>query len=173
VTKHLIGILLLAACASTPPPAPAWTSVPRSVLDGFCSEIRAEGLAGEGPVAVVRTSRPLVTASTVAALAEISFHPVADTTSIAQQINASMTPLPVEIPAGNCTWQAVDAGRVARDTMAVELSAPFVNPFARNEAGSLARMSVGGEGATWYWIRLVRHNDQWIFSGVSPLGPRG
>ena len=171
--RLLPALLLLAACASTPPPPPSWDSVPRAVLDGFCNEIRAEGLAGESTMAIVRTSRPLVTASTVAALAEIAFHPVGDTAPIAQQINASMTPVPVEIPTGNCLWQPVDAGRAPRDAMTVELSAPFVNPFVKKEAGSLARVSVGGEGATWYWIRLVRRGDHWIFGGVSALGPRG
>ena len=147
--------------------------MPAAVLDAFCTAARAEGLASEGTIAVVRTSRPLVTASSIAALAEISFKAVRDTTAIAQQINESSSTVPVDVPAANCAWQPVDAGRVAHDMMVVELSTPFMNPFAKNEAGSFARLSVGGQGATWYWIRLVRRNDRWVAAGVAPLGAHG
>jgi len=170
--KYLpIALLVLSACASAPPPPPpTWSSVPRTVLDAFCIAAHAEGLAGEGTIAVVRTSRPLVTPETIAALAEVSFKPAGDTATIAQRINQSSAAVPVEIPTGSCAWQGVDAGRTKRDMMMVELSTPFMNPYAKNEAGSFARLSVGGEGATWYWIALIRRDDRWISAGVSPLG---
>ena len=169
-----IIVLLLAGCAhAPPPPPPTFNSVPRVVLDAFCNAVRAEGLASDSSIAVVRTSRKLVTPLTIAALAEVSFQAAGDTASIVEGINRSIVTVPVEIPTENCEWEPVDFGKAKSDMMVVEFSTPFGNPYDKSEAGSLARLSVGGQGATWYWIRLVRRGDHWISLGVLPVGAHG
>ena len=55
------------------------------------------------------------------------------------------------------------------DAMILEFSTPFPNPFSRNQMGVLARLTVGGESPTWYWIPLVQQKDRWIAGQPSTL----
>src|SRR5207244_1340042 len=68
----LAAYLLLGSCATAPPPppAPAWTEVPRGVLDAFCARLHDEGISAETAVEVVCTTQPLITPQTISGLAE-------------------------------------------------------------------------------------------------------
>ena len=70
----------------------------------------------------------------------------------------------VEVPAQTCISRFVTPQEAARanDVMIIRFSSPFVNPFGRGQTGTLARLSLGNEAATWYWIPLVYRNDRWL-----------
>ena len=68
-----------------------------------------------------------------------------------------MTKTPLDFRNTSCTWQPVeklDPVAYAQLTV-IQFSAPFQNPFTKNESGVLVRMSVGNHDAQWYWIPLA------------------
>ena len=167
--KFVCSILLLAACTSAPPPpAPQFTAVPSSVLDVLCTRIRDEGIATT--VDLVRTSRPLVTREALQALADdAGYKRSIDPAAVEAAYAANATPLPIGKSTG-CPWNPIDAAAPrSRDTMTLELSAPFVAPFGRGAPGVLARIALGGESATWYWIPLANQNGTWVAGRSTPL----
>lgn len=169
--RRLLFILLLTACSSgPPPPTPQFAAVPASVLDVMCARLHDEGIARETTVDLVRTSRPLVTRQSLQALAEASFYsgrPDAQAVEAAYATNA--TPLPLATTE-TCAWNLIDANaRRSRDTMTLEISAPFIAPIKRVGAGVLARLALAGESATWYWIPLTNRNGTWIAMRSMPL----
>ncbi len=153
--------VLLAGCAATappPPPMPLPDRVPRGVIDSFCGLLHGEGMLSE--VRVLRTSQPIITSESLQVLANQTTRGRPKNTAI----NASGTPLPVEIPPGSCINAAIDAYNPARDSdvMVLQFSAPFGNPFADGQPGVLVRFSLGLDSPTWYWIPLFGRNGQWI-----------
>jgi hypothetical protein len=169
--KRLIFILLFAACASgPPPPAPQFAAVPASVLDVMCARLHDEGIARETTIDVVRTSRPLVTRQSLQALAEAAFYSGrTDPGAVEAAYATNATPLPLAANEA-CAWNLVDAGaRRSRDTMTIELSAPFATPVKKGSIGVLARLALAGESATWYWIPLTNRNGTWMAMRSLPL----
>ena len=162
---------LLAACASAPPPPPPqFANVPSSVLDVMCARLHDEGIARETTVDVVRTSRPLVTRQSLQALAEAAFYQGRpDPRAVEAAYAANAAPLPLGRN-DSCAWHAVEpAARRSGDTMTLELSAPFVAPIGKGSPGVLARLALGNESATWYWIPLANRNGTWLATRTLPL----
>lgn len=162
-----IFALLLAGCASQPPmPQKPITVLPQAALDILCAELHAEGMTSE--VRVVKETQPIVTPAALKALAEASFNTGKVKPEDVQQV--LMTPLvPIEIPSQTCVARFVTPAEAKRatDVMVVQFSSPFANPFGRGQTGTLVRLSLGGEGSTWYWIPLIYRNDRWL--GGIPL----
>lgn len=155
--------LVFAACASSAPKEPVkpLTQLPQSALDVMCARLRAEGMTSE--LRVVKETQQIVTAASLRALAEASFN--------AKQIKPEdvqaivMTPLiPIERPEKTCISRFITSAEAARanDVMIIQFSSPFVNPYHRGQSGTLARLSLGGEASTWYWIPLIYRNEQWL-----------
>ena len=169
-------IVLLAACATAPPPTPApkWIEVPRGVLDAFCAKLHDEGISAETAMDVVRTTQPLITPDSMSGLAEAAMYAKAfDPFAVSQEANRNATPIPVAVAGGACAWRAVDENtQRSPDTMTVELSSPFTNPFARNSVGLLARISLARESATWYWLPVGERDGRWVAGRPMLLGMR-
>jgi hypothetical protein len=169
-------LLLFAACATSPPPppAPAWTEVPRGVLDAFCAKLHDEGVSAETAVAVVKTTQPLITPESMAGLAESSMYARRfDAYAVAEEANREAEPLAVVVPAGSCSWRPIaETARRSPDTLTLELSSPFKNPFARKTSGLFARISLARESATWYWVPLADRNGRWVVGRPVLLGMR-
>lgn len=167
----LFSALLLAACASQPKAPmlpPPWTTIPAAVVDAFCGKLHSEAMATDAPLAIVSTTQPLVTGTSLRSMAHL-YGKDAELTPIAQAISASLQPMPLDIASAHqCAWKPIDKVDPVRDVdvMAVELSSPFVNPFTRNEAGLFARLSLGGRDAQWYWIPLGVRNGVWAIGNV-------
>jgi len=164
---RLAALLLFAAACATappPPPAPKWTEVPRGVLDTFCAKLHDEGVSAETRMDVVSTTQPLISPDSISGLAEMLMYTRGfDPYAVSQWANRDAGPLPVVVPAGSCAWRAVDEkARRSPDTMTVELSSPFKNPFARKESGLFARISLARDSATWYWIPLAEREGRWV-----------
>ena len=166
-------LLFLASCASQPKPqlaAPAWDAVPPPVLDALCGRLRMDAIATGSPLAIVSTTRPLGTQASMSALS-ITARGRVKGNRIAPAALEANREMPLQVEGTSCTWRSVPAAQLDRyrDEMMVELSAPFLNPFAPRSAGLFARVTVGGEGASWYWISLVPYGDQWAVGQVIVL----
>lgn len=165
-------MLLALSCATQPAvPLVAPDSVSASVLEGLCGRLRIDAIASAtGPLAVVSESRPLATQQSMSALAMTARGRVKGNRIAQSAVEANRT-VPVSVQNGQCTWRAVPPAQLDRhrDEMVVELSAPAINPFAPKEGGVFARVTVGGEGASWYWISLHPYGDQWAVGNVSVL----
>lgn len=166
----VLSLLLFTACASTPeytgPLAPEWEMIPPGVADALCLRLKMDAIA-TGALTVVNTTRPLVTPVTIGALANItrkrgkpSDAPIAN-----RAIPIALT------GSGGCTWTAIDASAIEKhqDEMLLELSAPVANPFAAGEAGLFARVSLGGEHPSWYWLPLLPGGGGWSAGLALPL----
>ncbi len=119
----------------------------------MCTRVHSEGMTGE--LRVVKTSQPLITGAALEALAEATFYrgkPIASITAAAA--------VPVE--PGSCTTRAIESINARdADVMVVQFSSPFANPFARGQLGVIARLSLGNEAPTWYWIPIGERNGRW------------
>jgi hypothetical protein len=172
--RRLVALLAiaLASCATRPStPLAAPDSVSPAVLEGLCGRLRIDAIASAaGPLAIVSETRPLATQQSMSALAMTARGRVKTNRLAASAVEANRA-LPVTVQSGQCTWRAVTPAQLERhrDEMLVELSAPAINPFAPKEAGLFARVTVGGEGASWYWISLYPYGDQWAVGNVSVL----
>src|SRR5712692_5242909 len=157
-----------------PPTLPQWTDVPRGVLDAFCVRLRDEGISGEQVINVVARTQPLINAASIAGLAEASFYQKKfDPFNLAQEANRGAAAMPVAVPKGACAWQPVEESAARSvDTMTIEMSAPFVNPFARHSIGLFARISLAREAATWYWVPLVERDGRWFAARPMLMGMR-
>jgi hypothetical protein len=160
--KRALLLLVLFGCAHNPPPPPPTPPpmVPRAAVDAMCSRMHSEGINTE--LRAVRTSQPLVTPQAMAALASAMFY------SGRGKAEMSVAPtVPVQT-SGSCVSRAIDAVSARdADVMVVEFSSPFANPFARNQLGVFARVSLANEAATWYWIPIAGRGDTW--AAASPL----
>jgi hypothetical protein len=174
--RHTLIALLFASCATTPAPPtlpPTWTAVPGVVLDAFCAKLQREGISPETTV-VVGTTQPLVSGASLRSVAHL-YGKDAEVGQFAQALNAAITPLPLALKdAAGCKWKTIAKLDPIRnvDQMVVEMSAPIPNPFQRNEAGVLARMSLGGHDAQWYWVPLGQRNGVWAIGIVLPMDMR-
>ncbi|HEX3068617.1 MAG TPA: hypothetical protein VHX14_08570 [Thermoanaerobaculia bacterium] len=171
-------LFFLLSCATAPPPPPRlpqWNAMPAAVLDAFCANFRDEGISTSSTVNVVKTAqRLLITTESMQTLAESNFyHGNIDPARAATAAAAEAVEIPLTITHG-CAWRPIEPQTGARypDTMTLELSPPITNPFARNSAGLFARMALGGEAPTWYWMPLVPHGDTWIAGRVTMLAYR-
>ena len=146
--------LLLAACASAPPPPVPPPIVPQAAVEAICTRMHSEGMTGE--LRVVKSSQPLITPSSVEGLADAMFF----RGKSAPPINAAAM-VPVEAR-GSCMTRAIDAINPRdSDVMVVQFSSPFANPFVRGQLGVIARLSLGNESPTWYWIAIGEKNGLW------------
>ena len=156
-----IVLMLAASCTSAPKPVVLPASVPKGAMEAICLRLRDEGMSGS--VRVVGTSQPLITRAALQALAEAAFfRGNVDPESVTSAIGAP--PLPVDIPERSCAARIIEGIDPTRDAdaMVLQFSRPFANPFSHQQLGLLARISLGGESATWYWIPLARQNTRWI-----------
>ena len=123
--------------------------------------LRMDAIA-TGPVTIVKTTQPLATPQTVGALVNIAGRrrkaPVAGASSaIVNRV------IPISLQSGTCSWTPIEARDFARhtDVMIVELSSPVPNPYEPGAAGIFARVSLGGENPSWYWVPLIARGDTW------------
>lgn len=161
-------VLLSAACASKPQPPPLLPSVvPRAVIEVLCAHLRAEGMTSE--VRAVTTTQPLVNAATLQALAQAEFYHGRASFDPADVIHGGA--ISVDVAPGACITRTIEGINVRRDSdvMVLEFSQPFVSPFARRESGVVARLSLGNEAATWYWVPIGERNGRWAAGAPVPL----
>lgn len=168
----LVLVLLLASCATPAPPVttPEWDALPIAVVDALCARLRMDAIGTSAPLAIVSTTRPLATAESIRTLTMTAR---GRTTSVRASESVAMMNrvLPVTTNGAACPWRPIDASRIAQhhDEMLVELSAPALHPFSPKEAGLFARVTVGGEGASWYWVSLLPSGTGWRVVDVSVL----
>jgi hypothetical protein len=149
--------------------------MPAAVLDAFCANFRDEGISTSTTVNVVKNAqRLLITTASMQTLAESQFyHGKVDPARAATAAAEEAVEMPITITRG-CAWRPIEPQTGARytDTMTLELSPPIANPFARNSAGLFARMALGGEAPTWYWMPLVPRGDTWTPGRLTMLAYR-
>jgi len=165
---------LALSCATQPAAAPALTppdAIPNAVLEALCGRLHMDAIASTAPLAIVNVTRPLATQASMTSLATAARGKVK-----ASRVSASALEANREIPFAtdgttSCRWKPISPSLLAQhhDEMVVELSAPALNPFAPREGGLFARVTVGGEGASWYWVSLVPYSGQWAVGRVSVL----
>jgi len=140
-----------------------WSSIPSGVLDVLCaSSIRNEGIGRQTTINVVPRSQSLVSTASLVGLRRAYFvkpgKGLANTPQIAQSIAGGLTSIPIEVPAAgrSCNWATLEHFDRARDNdkMILQISAPFANPYSKTEWGAFARLTVGGEAATWFWVPM-------------------
>ena len=165
--------LFLAACATQPKPqlqAPDWTTVPPAVLDSLCARLQMDAISTGAPLTLVATTRPLATPQSLNALAMTARGRVkTDRAGLsAAEMNRS---LPILSEGTTCRWRPIQVAQLDahQDEMVVELSAPAIHPFAPKSGGLFARVTVGGQGAAWYWITLVPNSGRWLVGPVFVL----
>ena len=177
VGRWLLAVApLLAACASTPPPPPPppLTAVPRAVLDAFCVRLHDEGVSAETRMDVVTMTQPLITPNVMNGLAETAFYQQRfDPVAASSAANSDALPIAVQLPESGCAWHGIqETDKRAGDVMTIEFSAPFKNPFAKNSYGLFARLSLGSESATWYWVPLGAVQGRWVVGSPMLLALR-
>jgi hypothetical protein len=155
-------LALLAACAHKPPPPTPIPppAVPRAAVDAMCGRLKSEGVNGE--MRALKMTQPLVTPESVMALAEAMSY----SGHAKPQISVPAS-VPVET-SGSCVTRALDSvGPRDSDVMVAAFSSPLENPFARGTLGVFARVTLGGEAATWYWIPIGPRGGTW--AAASPI----
>lgn len=170
LTTWVTFLLLAAGCASQKPPiaAPKWSEVPAVVTDAMCGRLRGEAISGDSTIAIVETTQPLITARSMQALGAI-YNRAGSPAALSQNMDSLINPLPVRVTQ-LCRWKPVAAiDPNAHDEMVLQLSPPFVNPFAPQEAGVLARLSLAGRDAQWYWVPMAQRNGVWLIGIVLPM----
>lgn len=158
-------VLITVACASSPPPveAPQWEAVPLQVVEGLCRRLQMDA-ATSGTSAIVETTVPLIDQQSLAGLARLS----RGRKPVARQNPVDLRPLRVDSLPKTCEWRLTKASATPRhDEVLIELSSPIANPFDAREAGMFARVSLGGEHPSLYWIALVPAGSEWGVRFVS------
>ncbi len=165
-------VLVAVSCASAPKTtAPQLDRVPPVVVEAACARLRSEGIGSDATLHVVRTTQPLVNASSLRSLAHLYGRDV-DASGMAQVFTAALPSTPIDLShAQACAWKPIDKIDPVRDAQLtiVEFSAPFANPFTRGESGVMVRMSIGGHDAQWYWVPLAERNGQLGVGLVLPM----
>jgi hypothetical protein len=168
--------VLIAACATAkappPPRLPQWKAIPSVILDSLCANFRDEGISTSGTINLVITAQPaLITPMSMDALSTSFFYrgPL-DASHAAAAAAAEAVELPIGI-SRTCAWRGIAAKNVSNyaDTLTLEISPPIVNPFARSAAGLFARIALGNESPTWYWLPLIPRGDSWIAGRLTVL----
>ena len=171
----VMSLLLLSACATQPPPqpqlsAPEWTAIPPAVLDSLCARLQMDAIATTAPLALVSTTRPLATPQSLNALAMTARGRVKTDRAArsAAELNRS---LPIVSEGTTCRWRPIQASQfdAHHDEMIVELSAQAIHPFSPKTGGLFARVTVGGQGASLYWITLFPSGGRWVVGPVQVL----
>ncbi len=163
------ALLLLAACASPPPAtAPDWQQLPPLISEAICGRLRAEAISTSNPILIVKTTEPIITGPSVRSVAHLYFKDT-EASTLAAALSTG-EPMPVLL-GSSCAWEPIERlnARKHADRLVLQLSKPFVNPFARSEAGVLARLSIGGHDAQWYWIPLAQRKGRWLIGTVLPM----
>jgi hypothetical protein len=164
----LASLALSVSCRSTRPAVPArepftWTRIPSGVLDSLCAtSIRNEGIGRQTTIHVVPRSQSLVSVASLIGLRRAYFvkpgKGLEQTPQMAQTITAELMSIPVDIPqtGHSCAWAILDHFDRARDNdkMILQISTPFANPYSKTEWGAFARLTVGGEAASWFWVPM-------------------
>jgi hypothetical protein len=163
-------VLLLGACASKPAApvvAPQWDVLPARVVEALCVRLKMDAIT-TGRTTIVKVTQPLITAQSLAALAGSTTPRGAKRRAAAAVINRA---IPIELARGSCSWDPIDVRDVDRhpDAMLVELSAPILHPYNSHEAGVIARVSLGNEHQSLYWISMVPRGNDWAIRFVSVL----
>ena len=129
-----------------------------------------DAIATGSPLALVSTTRPIANPQSINALAQLSRGRV-KTNRVPESTEELNRSIPIVSEGGTCPWQAFAASQLDahRDEMVVELSAPAINPFEPKTGGMFARVSVGGQGASWYWITLVPRGGRWVVGPIFVL----
>jgi hypothetical protein len=160
------------AKAPPPPKLPEWKAIPASVLDAFCANFREEGISSSTTINVVKTAQKmLITPASMQALSDSGFyHGSMDSAKAASVALASSDEIPVTMP-NDCAWRPIEPKSGARftDTMTLEISPPIANPFSRNSTGIFARLTLGGEASTWYWLPLIPRGEMWTAGRMAVL----
>ena len=166
--RLLPALILLAACATTPPPAtpvvPDWDQLPAGIAAALCQRLQLDGIGSTGAdIAIVRVTQPIASAQVLALLGKPR-RPAA-------VVHRALPVATMSGGTGGCSWKPIDALDPARqyDRMVVELSAPVANPAARVDAGIVARVSLGGTHPNWYWMELVLTPGGWAVGRIFPL----
>jgi hypothetical protein len=160
-----VALFLVVSCTSAPAPtmlAPDWAVIPPTLTEALCMRLRMDAIA-TGNVTIVKTTQPLATPHTVAALANIAKRRrktramSGDNAAIVNRV------IPVSLPAGTCSWTPIEVRDMPNhsDEMIVELSSPLPNPYEAGEAGVFARVSLGGVNESWYWVPLIAQGTTW------------
>lgn len=169
----LLVSLLLAGCATPGAPPiepPPWPAIPPGVLDAFCSRLQMDAIATGSPLAIVRTTSSLATPQSMSALALTATGRVTNR-RVGQSAAEMNRAIPIITEGSACQWKPFAAEHLhnVRDEMVVELSAPGLNPYSAREGGLFARVSVGGQAASWYWLSLYPRGERWVVGGVFVL----
>lgn len=168
--RLIVLALLFTACASSEQPpltAPNWDVLPARVVEALCVRLKMDAIA-TGRTTIVQVTQPLVTPQNLIALAGSTTPRGAKRRAQAAVVNRA---IPIELGRGSCAWQPIDVRDIDRhsDAMLVELSAPILHPYNAKEAGVIARVSLGNEHQSLYWISMVPHGDNWAIRFVSVL----
>jgi hypothetical protein len=162
--KKLLVIVLAAAtlsCASKPPfvpTAPTWDTIPAEVIGVLCDRLKSDAIA-TGQLSIVRVTQPLASPEALSAVGAITTgrHKISK-----EPIPIVHKAIPLTLAGSSCQWNPVASRQDVRfDEVVVELSAPLVNPYVITEAGMLARVTLGSEHETWYWIPLIPTGPAW------------
>jgi hypothetical protein len=174
-----IAALVAASCATAPPAAktPDWPQVPPIIAEAICVKLRAEGIGSETPLMLVNQTQPIITANAIASLGRLFFkrgQGLGDPVRLAANAISGQQMIPVSAT-GTCAWQVVSTTESNRyqDTMVVQVSVPFVNPYAKGESGLFARLLVAGGNAQWYWVPTAWQGNQWRIGRVMSLDVSG
>lgn len=167
--RAFLCLLLLAGCAPAPAPivAPQWDALPARIVEALCVRLKSDAIT-TGRTNIVKVTQPLVTMQNLATLAGSTTPRGAKRRAAAAVTNRA---IPIELGRGSCAWSPIDVRDVDKhsDAMLVELSAPLLHPYNAKEAGVLARVSLGNEHQSLYWISMVPRGDQWAVRFVSVL----
>lgn len=141
--------------------------VPSGVIDVICTRLRDDAIS---TVSVVKTTQRIATPQALSVLGA-SYGKRTTNDRITAALASGQRSVPIETRSNVCTVTPVDRldGRLHADAMILELSTPLANPFARNEAGVFARVSLGGQHPAWYWIPLGKTGGQWLAGQALPL----
>jgi hypothetical protein len=147
--------------------SPDWEAIPSGVIDVVCTRMRDDGVTD---VAVVKTTQRIATPEALGTLgAAYGQHTTNERATAA--LATGQRSLPVEAKSRVCAVTPIERmdGQRYADAMILELSPPIANPFARNEAGLFARVSLGGQHPTWYWVPLGHSGGMWAVGQALPL----
>lgn len=143
-------------------------------LKGLCDRALRAEVASE-QVYVAATTRALINSDVLVALKAASG---AETTPVdfetaaqlAERANGSFSATPVNLPhSSQCSFTLAEPKGVLPITL--DLSMPFTNPYtdrARN-LGYLARLRIGGQAGSWYWVGLQSVGRTWRVTDVVRL----
>lgn len=156
-----LAVLASTSCASKPPfvpTVPAWDAVPPAVIAVLCDRLKSDAIA-TGPLSIVRVTGPLASPEALSAVGAVTTgrHKISK-----EPLPVAHQTIPLTLTGSSCQWKPVASRRdVPADEVLVELSAPLVNPYVITEAGLFARVTLGAEHETWYWVPLIGNGQSW------------